>query len=132
MPKNPLSIMSKLKRQPELKMVDSVLNANKGLDFVKRMYEKKPQTILLEGERSPSTHLMTSAETSDEKGNPIYVSYPKVVRINGSLVALNDDDAYNYAMKNGEYIKFNTDKDARFFAENGYKKGKGIKIMKKL
>jgi hypothetical protein len=37
---------------------DSVLNANKNLDFVKRMYEKNTPSIQIKGQEGRSTHFM--------------------------------------------------------------------------
>jgi hypothetical protein len=45
------------------------------------------------------------------------------------LKFLNSDDAYNYAKKTGEFIKFKDDNDALYFTQN-YKKGKNVTIGK--
>lgn len=123
-------LKSRYKKEPKLRMVDSVLKANQSLDFVKRLYEKKPQTIMLAGETSPSTHMMASAEFTDEFGKPKYISYPTIVRTNGKLIPLDDEAAYQYARKTKEFVALPTEEDARFFAEGGYKKGKNVKIGK--
>jgi hypothetical protein len=101
--------------------VDSVLTANKSKDFVKRMFEKNPRSVPdPEDSKSTMTHYM---EVSDG------MAYPRVVNMNGKLQFLNSNDAYNYARKSGEFIKFADDKEALKFTEN-YKKGSKVTIGK--
>ena len=109
------------KKDPPNKWVDSVLSANKSKEFIKRMYEKNPRSIPdPEDKNSTMTHFM---EVSDQ------MAYPRVVNINGKLSLLSSDDAYNYAIKTGEFIKFKNDDDALKFTQQ-YKKGKGVTIGK--
>lgn len=108
----------KLKRK-DRKEVDSVLKANRGKEFVERMFEKNTKSIPDPDEKGYTmTHKM---EVSDGK------AYPRVVNQGGKLSYLSSDSAYNYAMKNKEYIQFKNDKDAVRFTEN-YKGGKKVKI----
>lgn len=115
------SIIQAKKQDPPTKWVDSVLAANTSKDFVKRMFEKNPRSIPdPEDPKSSMTHFM---EVSDG------IAYPRVVNQNGKLTFLSSDDAYNYARKTGEFIKFKDDNEAVKFTEN-YKKGKGVTIGK--
>jgi hypothetical protein len=110
----------KLKRQ-ERKAIDSTLKANRGKDFVERMFEKRAKSIPdPENKGYTMTHKM---EVSDGK------AYPRVVNQGGKLTYLDSDSAYNYAMKNKEYIQFKNDADAVKFTEN-YKSGRRVKIGK--
>ncbi len=101
---------------PRTKYVDSVLGANKHLDWVKRLYEQNTPTIQIPGQKYPSTHFMESSDN--------YV-YPTVVRRNGKLEYLGKG-AYDYAMKTGEFVKLKSPDEANWFAENGYKMGTNV------
>ena len=103
------------------KFIDSTLNANKNLDFVKRMYNTKEDIATPKGMGKPgdrSTHLMSY----DPKSKRVY---PEVVKENGKLTYKSGDKAYNYAEKTKEYIKFPTTEKAEYFASN-YKKGTNV------
>lgn len=96
--------------------IDSVLNANKNLDWVKRLYEKNTPSLQIRGQEGKSTHFMESADSR---------VYPTVVRKpNGKLKYLGDK-AYKYADKTKTYIEFPSDKEAQWFSEN-YKKGTDV------
>ena len=98
------SIIQAKKQDPPTMWVDSVLAANTSKDFVKRMFEKNPRSIPdPEDPKSSMTHFM---EVSDG------IAYPRVVNQNGKLTFLSSDDAYNYARKTGEFIKFKDDNEA--------------------
>lgn len=96
--------------------VDSVLNANKNLDWVKRLYEKNTPSIQIPGQKGRSTHFMESADGR---------VYPTVVRLPDGKMKYLGKDAYDYADKTKTYIQFPSDKEAQWFGEN-YKKGKGV------
>lgn len=101
---------------PKVRYVDSVLNANQKLDWVRRLFEKNTPSIVLPNETAPSTHFMESADN---------FAYPTIVRRNGKLEYLGKD-AYDYAMKTGEFIKFKSPQEANWFAANGYKMGTNV------
>jgi len=106
--------------------VDSVNNANMDQNFVQRFYLKNGPSIQIPGERGTSTHFM---EESDGMVYPTVVQMP-----NGKLQYLNLNDknaAYNYAKKTGQFIKFPTVEQARWYGGNGYKTGTGVTIGKK-
>ena len=96
--------------------VDSVLNANKHLDWVQRLYEKNTPSIQIPGQKGRSTHFM-------ESGNSRV--YPTVVKMPGGKLKYLGKDAYDYADKTKTYIQFPSDKQAQWFGEN-YKKGTGV------
>jgi hypothetical protein len=96
--------------------IDSVLNANKGLNWVQRLYEKNPQTIQIPGQKGTSTHFMESGDGR---------VYPSVVQMpNGQLQYLGDK-AGDYADSTKTYIQFPNDKQAIRFGKM-YKKGTGV------
>lgn len=97
--------------------VDSVLKANNHLDWVKRLHEKNAPSIKLSGQPYSSTHEMAD----DGKG---YV-YPTIVRINGRLVPLTEDQAYDYAKKTNTGIQLPKEQGT-WFSNNGYKIGTGV------
>jgi len=95
--------------------IDSVLNANKNLDWVQRLYEKNTPSIQIPGQKGRSTHFM---EYSDNR------VYPTVVKEKGKLKYLKDK-AYDYADATKTFIKFPTEAEAKWFTEN-YKKGTNV------
>ncbi len=118
----PLDPMSNLllKKTPRLN-IDSTLKANMSKNFIKRMFDTKPMSIPdPQDSKRSMTHFM---EVSDG------LAYPRVVQMGNQLKFLNSDDAYNYAKKTGEFIKFKDDNDALYFTQN-YKKGKNVTIGK--
>jgi hypothetical protein len=95
---------------------ERILAENKHLDWVKRLYNKNPDTIQVEGEKFPSTHLMS------DNGDG-YV-FPRVQRINGKLVDLGDK-AEDYARESNTGIQL-PKREGTWFARNGYKTAKGV------
>lgn len=94
------------------KYVDSILNANKNLNFVQRI--RNPSERLDLGGGQYATHMMEH----DPKTKRVY---PTVVKQGNKLIKLNPDQAWEYADKTKEFIEFPTVKDAEKFAANGYK-----------
>lgn len=100
-----------------VKLMASVLEPYKHLDWVKRLYEQNTPSIMLEGEEYPSTHMMAD----DGKG---YV-FPMIQMINGKLTFLGND-AEDYARKTNTGIQFKDVKTGSMFAANGYKRIPGV------
>lgn len=104
--------------------IDSVLNANKKIEWIQRFYEKNPQTLQtnkLKGfenasKYDKSTHLMSD-------NNEGYV-FPSIVKENGKLV-FKGDSAEQYARRTNTGIQL-PKKEGTFFGRNGYKKGTGV------
>ena len=114
-------VKSDLFKTDKRAFVDSTLNANKNLDFVKRLYNPKEDIATPEGKGKPgdrSTHLMSYDPSSKRV-------YPEVVREKGKLKYKSGDDAYDYADKTKEYIKFPTKEKAEWFSSN-YKQGTNV------
>lgn len=101
--------------------VDSVLNANKNLNWVKRLYDVNRKSIMLPGQEDPSTHFM---ESGDGRVYPTVVEMP-----NGKLKHLGDK-AYDYADSTNTFIQFPNDDQASWFGKN-YKQGTGVLKKKK-
>jgi hypothetical protein len=102
--------------------VDSVLNANKHLNWVKRLYDPNSGSIQIPGEPGRSTHFMESGDG---------LVYPTVVQMQNGKLQYLGKDARDYALKTGEFIKFPTDEEAQWFANShdntsGYKMGTGV------
>jgi hypothetical protein len=96
---------------------------NDKLNFVDRYLHPSKYPVINNKDGSISTHRMADAEVDGK-----YIAYPTIILSkNGELQQLEDDEALNYAIKNGEYIEFKTQKEASEYATNGYKKdwGKG-------
>ena len=96
--------------------IDKILNQNKDLNFVQRMYQPNTPSIIIPGQPYPATHFMESADG---------LVYPTVVQMSDGSLQYLGDNAYNYANQTGEYIEFPNDRQARRFAKN-YKKGTGV------
>lgn len=96
--------------------VDSVHSANKNLNFVDRYLNSNKYPLITNPDGTVSTHEM---EQSDN------IVYPRDVLMKGSdtLQHLSSNQAYDYALKNKEYIKFKTEDQALWYAANGYKQG---------
>ena len=96
--------------------VDRILNQNRDLNFVQRMYQPGTPSIMIPGQDGPSTHFMESADG---------FVYPTVVQMPDGNLQYLGEGAYDHAMQTGEYIQFPNDRQARRFAKS-YKKGTGV------
>jgi len=96
--------------------VDSVLNANKGLDLVQRLRQPNAPSIQVHGQPYGSTHLMAD----DGKG---YI-FPSVVRIGGKLRFLGNK-AEDYARATNTGIQL-PQVQGTWFADNRYKTGTNV------
>ena len=96
--------------------VDKILNKNKDLNFVQRMYQPNTPSMMIPGQQHPSTHFMGSGDGR---------VYPTVVQMPDGTLQYLGDNAYDYADQTGQYIEFPNDRQARRFAKS-YKKGTGV------
>jgi hypothetical protein len=104
---------------------DSVMMANKNLNFVKRylmpdLYPKLQTNRLMGAEgmiAAPKEEMTTHWVSHDPETMRVF---PQVAMINGKLQDLGER-AYDYANKTGEFIQFKTPEEAEWFAANGYK-----------
>jgi len=104
---------------------DSVMMANKNLNFVKRylmpdMYPALQTNKLMGAEgmiAAPKEEVSTHWMLHDPKSMRVF---PQIVMVDGKLQDLGER-AYDYADKTGEYIQFETPEEAEWFAANGYK-----------
>lgn len=94
--------------------VDSVLNANKNLDWIQRLTAPNAPSLQVPGEPYPSTHLMS------DDGNG-YV-FPSVVRNKAGNLTYLGDSAEDYARETNTGIQL-PKKEGTWFAANGYKIG---------
>ena len=104
----------------KIAFVDSVLDANKNIEWVKRLYGPQKNNALyniIPGQIS--THLMGH----NGKG----LVFPHIVKDNGKLKYLEtDDSAEEYAKQNNTGIQFKTPEQAAWFSADGYKMGTGV------
>jgi hypothetical protein len=65
-----------------------------------------------------STHRMASAEVDGRN-----IAYPTIIQdpATGKLTQLDDDQAFDYALRNNEYLTFPDQQSAQAFSEGGYK-----------
>jgi hypothetical protein len=97
--------------------VDSVLNANKNIEWVQRLRNRSTPSIQVPGYAAPSTHLMSH----NGQG---YV-FPQVVDRGKGLEYMPEDKAMIYALNTDTGIQLGKEQ-AGWFAANGYKKGTGV------
>lgn len=94
-----------------------ILNRNQEKNFVKRILAPENYPSLDLGEGNSATHMMSDAEMAPNK----HIVYPMVVQSGDQLEKLSSEDAYQYAVKTGEYLSFTSADQASWFAQN-YKK----------
>lgn len=93
------------------------------LNFEQRILNPNSNPSIDNGDGSMSTHRMAYGEVDGE-----YVAFPTIVQQPKAkgLTELQDKDAFDYAMKSGEYRSFKTEDEAKSYAEGGYKKFWGL------
>jgi hypothetical protein len=92
--------------------VKKILEKNKGKDFVQRILHPDKYPVMDIGNGGIATHKMAWGE-SDGK----YQVYPTIIHKDGELIEYKDKEAYDHAMKTGEYIEFKDPAEAAWFGE---------------
>jgi len=96
--------------------INAVLYKHKDKNFVQRILKPDPKNVLDNGDGSFSTHSMAYGEADGK-----YFVYPTVVQTEQGLQRLDDRQAWEYSVKTGEAIPFDTAEEAEWFSQN-YKK----------
>ena len=118
--------MPALPENANLKLLESLKNfGSRGagdtrlLNFEQRVLYPDRYPVIKNKDGSVSTHRMAYAGIDDG-----FIAYPTIVQMGNSpqLIQLDDDQAFEYAMKNGEFRKFAREEEASSYAEGGYKK----------
>ncbi len=91
----------------------SILNANKGKNFVKRIIDRDKYPVLDNGDGTHSTHSMAWGEVDGR-----YVVFPTVQQEGEGLVRFGDSEAFGRSMRNGEYIEFADPAEAEWFSHD--------------
>jgi len=110
----------KLGSAEQIQATKKILLQNKDKEFVKRIFDPNTMAPANLGGGEFGTHLMEYA--SDDQGHLVY---PRIVNINGKLTELSSDDAYNHAIKTGEFIRTPDKNIAAYISTNGYKEAAG-------
>ena len=107
------------KDKPDYK---ETLESNKNLQFVKRLLNPYNYPVIANADGSYSSHKMASAEVGGKN-----IAFPTIVYNpeTEALMELKPSEAIKYAIKNKEYIQFETPEEANDFANNGYKRSLG-------
>lgn len=105
-------------QQDPVAYIGQILNQNADKNFVQRILkpdaEMNPLLDEYAGPGTSGTHLMASAEVNGKN-----IVYPHIVQMpDGNLKQLSPNEAIDYAIKNGQYIQFNTPKEAEWFGKN--------------
>lgn len=100
---------------PEKNKIYSILNQHKNKNFVQRILEPKEYPVINYDNGTISTHKMAYSQVGDE-----YIVYPTIIldTATKSLQELSPDKACEYALQSGEYIPFNTAKEADWFSKS--------------
>lgn len=102
-----------VKKRSILELIDYAKQVNPR--FIQRLSEPARGINFIDDEGQPTigSHYLESTDN---------IVYPRIQEINGKLKFLNSEDAYNTALKTGNYLKFNSEEEAIDFGE-GYKQG---------
>lgn len=102
-----------VKKRSILELIDYAKQVNPR--FIQRLSEPARGINFIDDEGQPNigSHYLESANN---------IVYPRIQEINGKLKFLNSEDAYNTALKTGNYLKFNSEEEAIDFGK-GYKQG---------
>lgn len=94
--------------------VSEILLMNADRPFVQRIFSPDKFPTLKNEDGTVSTHSM--AWGTDDNGNALV--YPTVVISKDKAVRLDDQKAWDRAVKTGDFIKFNDPKEADWFSKN--------------
>ena len=102
-----------VKKRSILELIDYAKQVNPR--FIQRLSEPARGINFIDDEGQPNigSHYLESANN---------IVYPRIQEINGKLKFLNSEDAYNTALKTGNYLKFNSEEEAIDFGKE-YKQG---------
>ncbi len=87
-------------------------------NFVRRYMMPENFPAISNPDGTVSTHRMASAEVDGRN-----IAYPTIIQdpATGKLTQLDDDQAFDYALRNNEYLTFPDQQSAQAFSEGGYK-----------
>lgn len=94
---------------------ESEIHSTSQKEFEERIFN--PVLSIDNGDGTHSTHKMASGEVDGKQ-----IAFPTIVNKNGKLIELSQPEAFDYALKTGEYKAFNSKEEAQQYAEGGYKK----------
>jgi len=103
----------------ELSEVMGILSTNKDKNFVRRILDRKKYPTIDNGDGTHSTHLMAYSEVEGK-----HLVYPTITydTKSKSLRKLGDDEALDVALKKNDYISFDDEEKAAWFAGGAYKR----------
>ena len=92
------------------------------LNFEKRVLNPSSYPRIYNGDGSVSTHRMAWGEADGK-----FMAYPTIVQQGNELKQLNDQEAFQHAVRNKEFRSFDRAEDAEAYASGGYKKFWGLR-----
>ena len=95
------------------KWLENVLVANREKPFVQRILNPENYKTLDLGEGEYGTHLMSHAEADGK-----YYVYPTIVDTPNGLQRMEPKAAFEYNLRSGNVIPFETEKEALWFSKN--------------
>jgi len=98
---------------------DSILQANKDVPFVKRVLDpslNEGKSIILEGQKEPSSHFMTTS--SDDNGHYVHPTVFDTGKDKFEYISNDDFKAFDRAKKDNNTVRFDNIEDAIYFSKN--------------
>ena len=98
---------------------DSILQANKDVPFVKRVLDpslNEGKSIILEGQKEPSSHFMTVS--SDDNGHYVHPTVFDTGKDRFEYISNDDFKAFDRAKKDNNTVRFDNIEDAIEFSKN--------------
>jgi len=96
----------------EYSKVMGALTKNKDKSFVKRVLDPDAYPVIENDDGSHSTHKMAYSEVNGK-----YVVYPTILYNGKELKEYKPNEALDHVMKTGNYIEFDTEKEADWFSQ---------------
>lgn len=108
-----IELLSAPAENSETRRVRAILGQNANKNFVDRILNRDKYPSVDNGDGTRSTHQMAWSEVNGK-----YVVYPTILWNGRSLVQFKTPrDAYDAAMRAGEYIEFNSPDEAEWFSQ---------------
>jgi hypothetical protein len=103
------------------KLPSPTINPDTQLNFEQRVLNPSAYPKIQNDDGTFSTHRMAWGG-----GDGQFMAYPTIIHDGKALQRLDDQAAYEYAVKNKEFRSFSNEADAKAYAEGGYKKFWGL------
>ena len=110
--------LQQFRGQGQRQVIENILLANKDKNFVQRILDRTlnfGREVEIAGEPEKLSHFMMQV---DNLAIPRVVDRGEKIRGKSVLSFLTEQDAYDYALKTGEYVQLPSEQDAEWFSKN--------------